>query len=97
MRRGLSATLAAQVALLAAVILLLASGSFLGALRGGMVPPFQQVLSVGPRLALVVENGPFCVEPGPLSACHTNVHQEFRVWYYVEGQSHEVLSHIWSE
>lgn len=97
MARGQFATLAAQVLLLAALVLALLGATFAGALRGGVVPQFRQILAVGPRLALVVENGPFCVVDVPLAACHADVRQEFRVWVFVEDGSRELLSHVWRE
>jgi len=87
-----TATLAA---LIAAIVLALIGATGLGALHSGGVPQFQQIIAVGPRVALVIENGPFCVPDAPLAACHSAVRQEFRVWYYASNTKHEILAYTW--
>ena len=64
------------------IVLLLIGGTFLGALHSRLVPQFLKIIAVGPHLALVIENGSFCVPDTPLAACHTAIRSEFRVWLY---------------
>jgi len=86
---------AALAVLIAAIVLALIGATGLGALHSGGVPQFQQIVAVGPNIALVVENGPFCVPDAPLAACHSAVRQEFRVWYYASKTKHEILAYAW--
>lgn len=90
-------SVAAQICLLALVALLLLGATFVGALRGGLIPQFSQIIAVSPRLALVIENGPFCVPEAPLAACHTAVRSEFRVWLYADNQKREIVAHSWGQ
>lgn len=86
---------AVQAALIGLVVLALGGATGLVALRSGAVPQFQQIVAAGPNLALVVENGPFCVPAAPLAACNTRVKQEFRVWIYARNTRHELIAYTW--
>lgn len=84
-----------QAALIGAVVLALAGATALAALHSGGVPQFRQIVAAGPDLALVVENGPFCVPEAPLAACNTTVQQEFRVWLFARGAKYSLLAYTW--
>ena len=86
---------AIQAALIGVVVLALIGATGLAALHGGAVPQFQQIVGAGPDLALVLENGPFCVPDAPLAACNTRVKQEFRAWIYVNNAKHELFAYTW--
>lgn len=86
---------AIQLALLAAIVLALVGVTGYSALQSPGAPQFQQIVTLGPGLALVLESGPFCVPDAPLAACHTRARQELRIWYYAGSARHELLTHVW--
>jgi hypothetical protein len=88
---------AIQAALLGALVLALLGATGVAALHGGAVPQFRRIMAAGPDLALVVENGPFCVVDAPLVACNTRVKQEFRVWLYASNTKHGLLAYTWRQ
>lgn len=96
MGRGLSLA-ALQAAAIAALVLALLGATGLAALHGGAVPQFRQIMAAGPRLALVIENGPFCVPDAPLAACNATVRQEFRIWLYAGNTTQTVIAYVWRE
>jgi hypothetical protein len=95
MRRTTIALAAAQAALIAALAVALLGAAGVGALHSGAVPQFRQIVAAGPAVALVIENGPVCVPPVPLAACHTTVQQEFRVWLFAANRPHRILTYAW--
>lgn len=85
---------AVQLGLIAVVLVALLTVGAAGALRGGLVPQFRQIVGVGRGTALVVENGLFCVPDVPLAACHTRARHELRIWVYAGGAKHELLTYV---
>lgn len=97
MKAGQRMQIVAQAMIVAAIVLAFAGILGLGALRGGVVPPFRQITFLGAKHALVVESGPFCVPDAPLAACHSRVRHELRVWYYTRSAKHELLTYSWRD
>lgn len=67
MGRASLLTAVVQAALIGAIALALISATGLAAPHSGGVPQFRRSWPRGPDLALVVENGPFCVSRPPRS------------------------------
>lgn len=83
--------------LVGTVVVVLAGAAAFGSVRAHHVPLFSQIVSIGPRLSLVVENAHFCVPDTALVNCHTRVRRVLRIWIYAAGEQQMLLVHSWRQ